>query len=81
MEDSPMNLPPETWYAIASVALTLLVSAAHSRGYRLPLLEVLLDIVHGSPTPTPAPAATAMPTLQHLLDELRKRLPLPEERK
>ena len=70
-----MNLPPETWYAIASAALTLLVSAAHRRGYRLPLLEVLLDIIHGSPTP---PAA---PTIQHLLDELRKRLPLPEERK
>jgi hypothetical protein len=76
MEEPTMNLPPETWYAIASVAVTLLVSAAHRRGYRLPLLEVLLDIVHGSPAP-----AHPAPTLQHLLDELRKRVPLPEERK
>ena len=78
-----MILPPETWYAIASVGLTLLISAAHSRGYRLPLLEVLLDIVHGSPVPSPAPTPPngPMPTLQHILDELRKRLPLPEERK
>jgi hypothetical protein len=77
MEELAMNLPPETWYAIASVAVTLLVSAAHRRGYRLPQLEVLLDIVHGSPAPAPTP----MPTLQHILDELRKRVPLPEERK
>ena len=76
-----MNLPPETWYAIASVALTLLVSAAHSRGHRLPILEVLLDIVHGSAAPVPAATPTPTPTVQHILDELRKRLPLPEERK
>ena len=72
-----MNLPSETWYAIASVALTLLVSGAHSRGYRLPLLEVLLDIIHGAPRP----ASPQPPTLQHLLEELRRRVPLPEERK
>jgi len=72
-----MNFPPETWYAIASVALTLLVSAAHSRGYRLPLLEVLLDIIHG----TPRLASPQPPTLQHLFDEVRRRVPLPEERK
>jgi hypothetical protein len=46
-----MNLSPEVWYAIISAGLTLLVSAAHSRGYRMPLLEVLLDIVHATPPP------------------------------
>ena len=72
-----MNLPPETWYALASAGLTLLVSAAHRRGYRLPLLEVLLDIVHAEPRP---PARDVM-TLERIFEELRKRIPLPEEKK
>ena len=72
-----MTVPIEVWYAVGSAALTLLVSAAHKRGYRLPLLEILLDLVHADPkTPANAPV-----TLKQILEELRKRLPHAEDAK
>jgi hypothetical protein len=63
------NIPPELWTSLVSIILTLLVSAAHQRGHRLPLLEKILDVVHGQPR--------TQPTLQTILDELRRRLPEP----
>jgi len=69
-----LNVPPETWYAIGSVALTLLVSAAHRRGHRLPLLELLLDAVQGSPK-------RAETSNEQLMDEIKRRLPLADEKK
>jgi hypothetical protein len=72
-----MNVPIEVWYAVGAAALTLLVSAAHKRGYRLPVLEMLLDAVHADPkSPAKEPAI-----LQQIMDELRKRLPHPEDAK
>ena len=46
-----MNVPIEVWYMLGSAGLTLLVSAAHRRGYRVPLLEILLDAVHQQQPP------------------------------
>lgn len=66
------NVPPEVWIAAASVALTLVVSAAHRRGHRVPMLELLLDLVHGTSRPAPV-------TSDQILAELKKRLPLPGE--
>ena len=66
-----MNVPIEVWYALGSAALTLIVSAAHKRGYRLPILEILLDLVHADPKQPAKPPAT----LDQILEELRKRLP------
>ena len=65
-----MNLPIEVWYGLGAAALTLIVSAAHLRGYRVPVLEILLDLVHAraSPPPTKEPV-----TLEQILHELRKR--------
>lgn len=63
------NVPPEFWYCLASVVVTLLVSAAHRRGHRLPLVEIILDLVHGERRPEV--------TLQTILDEIRRRLPEP----
>lgn len=63
------NVPPELWTSLVSVILTLLVSAAHQRGHRLPLLEKILDTIYGQPP--------MQPTLQTILDELRRRLPEP----
>lgn len=68
-----MNVPIEVWYSLGSIALTLLVSAAHRRGRRLPLVELILDAVHATPS--------SAITLDKVLDELRRRLPLPEEKK
>ena len=82
-----MNWSPEIWYSIGTAAAALLVSAAHTRGIRLPIVEKVLDVLHGtqpsSPnTPAAPPNATAQPvTLANVLDELRKRVPLPEESK
>lgn len=67
------NVPPETWYALGSIALTLLVSAAHRRGHRLPILELLLDLVQGSPRKESI-------TTEQLMDELKRRLPLAGEK-
>lgn len=52
-----MNISPELWYVIASVAAMLVVQAAHSRGIRLPLVESILDwIVRNRPAmPLPGP--------------------------
>ncbi len=72
-----MNVPIEVWYAVGAAALTLLVSAAHKRGYRLPVLEMLLDLVHADPK---SPAKDPTP-LQQIMDELRKRLPHAEDAK
>ncbi len=63
------QFPSEFWYCLASVVITLLLSAAHRRGHRLPLVEIILDLVHGERRPEV--------TLQTLLDELRQRLPDP----
>lgn len=64
-----MNVPIEVWYALGGAVLTLIVSAAHLRGYRVPVLEILLDLVHSRATPpTNEPA-----TLERILEELRKR--------
>jgi hypothetical protein len=78
-----MNLPPEFWYSLAAGVATLLISVAHTRGYRVPILENLLDVLHGRPvSPAPPPASPAVPTpLQVILDELRKRLPHPDDAK
>ncbi len=64
-----MNVPIEVWYALGGAVLTLIVSAAHLRGYRVPVLEILLDLVHSRATP-PANETT---TLEQILNELRKR--------
>lgn len=64
-----MNVPIEVWYGLGAAALTLIVSAAHLRGYRVPVLEILLDLVHARATP---PAKQPV-TLEQILDELRKR--------
>lgn len=67
-----MNVPIEVWYGLGAAALTLIVSAAHLRGYRVPVLEILLDLVHAkAPPPANEPA-----TLQQILEELRKRTPV-----
>jgi hypothetical protein len=71
-----MNVPIEVWYAVGAAALTLLVGAAHKRGYRLPVLEMLLDAIHGDPK-----APSKEPALQQIMEELRKRLPQSEEKK
>ena len=65
-------IPPETWIALASIALTLIVSAAHARGRRLPVIEWLLDAVHGLPKAPPAPASQDG-VLRDLLKELQAR--------
>jgi hypothetical protein len=64
-----MNVPIEFWYALGGAVLTLIVSAAHLRGYRVPVLEILLDLVHSRATP-PANEPAA---LERILDELRRR--------
>ena len=85
-----MNLTPEFWYALAAGAATLLVSAAHVRGYRVPVLEQALDLLHGtspnnppsappSPPVLPAPGNAQPITLASILDEIRKRLPHPDD--
>lgn len=66
------------------VALTLVVTAAHARGKKLPFLEKLLDLVQGKPQPVPVPVDPAKePTLADyiklVLEELRKRLPIAED--
>lgn len=66
-------LPPETWVALASIALTLVVSAAHARGRRLPLLEWLLDVIHAKPSAPPPTAVSSEGLLRDLLHELRAR--------
>lgn len=71
-----MNVPIEVWIALGAAALTLLVSAAHKRGYRLPVLEMLLDLIHADPKAPPKE-----PALQQILEELRKRVPQSEEKK
>jgi len=87
-----MNLSPELWYYLGTAAVTILVSAAHVRGYRVPVLEKVLDLLHGTAggTPTaPAPAPAAQPavvsnppiTLASILDEIRKRVPHPDDAK
>jgi hypothetical protein len=81
-----MNLPPEIWYYLGTAAATLLVSAAHNRGYRVPILEKLLDVLNGPPAGTANPAnQTAASSLSQalapILDELRKRLPHPDDAK
>ena len=87
-----MNLPPEFWYALATGVATLVVSAAHVRGYRLPVLEQLLDFLHGTrpsnplsvpaaPPALPAPANAQPLTLASILEEIRKRLPHPDDAK
>ena len=63
-------IPPEAWIALASTALTLLVSAAHARGKRLPLVEWLLDVVQAAPAPSPAAAAPTRSEDQSGLREL-----------
>ena len=70
-----MNVPIEVWYGLGAAALTLIVSAAHLRGYRLPVLEILLDLVHARAMP---PAKEPV-TLEQILDELRKRSPATED--
>jgi hypothetical protein len=70
-----MNVPIEVWYGVGAAALTLIVSAAHLRGYRVPVLEILLDLVHARSTP---PAKEPV-TLEQILDELRKRTPATED--
>lgn len=64
-----MTIPLEFWYGFAGVVVTLLLSAAHRRGHRLPLVEIILDLVHGE--------RRQEVTLQMILDELRRRLPEP----
>ncbi|HLW66154.1 MAG TPA: hypothetical protein VKS79_12655 [Gemmataceae bacterium] len=87
-----MNLTPEFWYALATGAATLLVSAAHVRGYKLPVIEQLLDLLHGTspnnphsvppmPPVLPAPANAQPLTLASILEEIRKRLPHPDDAK
>jgi hypothetical protein len=61
------NLPQEFWYSIASVILTLVISAAHQRGHRLPLIEIILDAVHRQ--------RGSQVTLDLIWEELRRRLP------
>ena len=65
-------IPPETWIALASIALTLIVSAAHARGRRLPLVEWLLDAVHAMPK-TPIAPTSNEGVLRDLLRELQAR--------
>ena len=87
-----MNLPPEFCYALATGVATLVVSAAHVRGFRVPVLEQVLNLLHGttpsiSPSVPPAPPvlpapANAQPlTLASILEEIRKRLPHPDDAK
>jgi hypothetical protein len=84
-----MNLTPEFWYALATGAATLLVSAAHVRGYRLPVIEQVLDLLHGTSPSNPPSAPPVLPapvnaqpiTLATILDEIRKRLPHPDDPK
>lgn len=68
------QLPPEFWPSLITAGLTLLVSAAHRRGRRLPILEMVLDWILIQPK-----AKAEDPAADRLLDELRKRLPLPGE--
>ena len=63
-----MNIPIEAWYAIGAAVVTLVVSAAHNRGYRLPLLEAVLDMIHPRP-----PAGKEAVTLERILEEIQKR--------
>jgi hypothetical protein len=71
-----VNLDPNL-IAISSVVGTLIVSYAHARGYRLPLLEKLLDVVHATPAgpvasqPATSPASSDHPILDALLAEVK----------
>lgn len=57
------NLSPDTLYTIIGIVLSLIAAVAHSRGYRIPIIETLLDKMLNTkppapvtPAPTPSPA-------------------------
>lgn len=61
----------------------------HSRGYKLPILSAIFDLFMKKPLPVPAPSVPpspdapvqpdSHPILSRILDELRKRLPIPAD--
>lgn len=69
------QIPMDVWMAIAGVIITLVVSAAHSRGKRMPILEIILDKVLNKPLPKPdEPKAEHDPNLRDMLQDVLKKL-------
>ena len=66
--------------AVVAVLLTLGLVWLHTHGRRLPLVSDLLDFVVGKPSAVQS-STPVIDGLQSLLDELKKRLPHPDDTK
>jgi len=82
------QIPPEVWYTLGGIALSLIVQAGHQRGFKMPLLSALLDTLFKTPSPGPGPApAPPAPDdvklgdgrlLREILDALKRLQPAQE---
>lgn len=70
----------EIWYAAIAAVLTLIVTAAHSRGVHLPVLSAILDAING-PAPVPPVVKPSDAIRQIVREELANRPPVSPQRK
>lgn len=64
--------------AVAAVVLTLVLVWLHTHGWKLPIIGDVLNVVVGSGA-TPAAGTPVLDMLQQLLDQLKKRIPHPDD--